>query len=286
MPVNFYLATSFIFPRSLRLRLFALCFVATHVPLLAYCAWGLATGRIALAAFLVLILATVAGMVLALAGIGALLRPIQVLAETLHRDQGPEPALPDVGDVIHTLYAGVHRAAAATRSQLQDLSIAAHEDPLTGIANRRGFMAQLQAMPEAQRHGCLAILDIDFFKSVNDHLGHDEGDRVLCAFAGRLSAQVRRVDLVARWGGEEFAVFFANCIEDEACWALERIAGRMRDDPVGAVEGRIITFSGGICTWQGGDLDSALHHADAALYIAKQTGRDRICRAAPTPLKA
>jgi diguanylate cyclase (GGDEF)-like protein len=280
--VNFYLATSFIFPRSLRLRLFALCFVSTHVPLLAYCLWGWASGRITLAAFLVLIAATVVGMVLALAGIGALLSPIHRLADTLHRGDGSAPVLPEVGDVIHTLYAGVHRAATATRSRLHDLSIAAHEDPLTGIANRRGFLEQMAALPEAQRRGCVAILDLDFFKAVNDHLGHDEGDRVLCAFAGRLSAQLRRVDLVARWGGEEFAIFFHNCLEDEANWALERIAARMADDPIGIVQGRAITFSGGLCRWLSGDIDGPLHRADEALYQAKRSGRDRICRAAPT----
>ena len=279
--MNFYLATSFIFPRSLRLRIFALCFVSTHVPLLAYCLWGFATGRIALAEFLVLILATVAGMALALAGIGALLSPIHALADTLHRGEDTALVLPEVGDVIHTLYTGVHRAATATRSQLQTLSVAAHEDPLTGIANRRGFLEHLAAMPEGQRRGCLAILDIDFFKSVNDQLGHDEGDRVLCAFAGRLSAQLRRADVLARWGGEEFAIFFHNCLEDEADWALERIAGRLRDDPIGMVQGRAITFSGGICRWLDGDLDDHLRRADEALYTAKHSGRDRICRAGP-----
>lgn len=279
--MNFYLATSFIFPRSLRLRLFALCFLSTHVPLLSYCIWGFATGRIGLAEFLVLILATVVGMTLALAGIGALLSPIHALAETLHRGEDAVPMLPEVGDVIHTLYAGVHRAATATQHQLAHLSVAAHEDPLTGIMNRRGFLDQLAALPEGQRRGCLALLDIDFFKSVNDQLGHDEGDRVLCAFAARLSGQLRRADLLARWGGEEFAIFFHNCLEDEADWALERIARSLHDEPIGRVLGRPITFSGGICRWLEGDLDEHLRRADAALYQAKQSGRDRVCRALP-----
>ena len=70
--MQFYLATSFIFPRSLRLRLFAVCFVATHLPLLCYIGWGAATGRLALAEVVTLTLATVAGTGLALYGIGAL----------------------------------------------------------------------------------------------------------------------------------------------------------------------------------------------------------------------
>ncbi|MDI1294854.1 MAG: diguanylate cyclase, partial [bacterium] len=218
--MQFYLATSFIFPRSLRMRLFTLCFVATHLPLLGYIGWGLTSGRIALAECILLIAMTVVGTAVALIGIGALLNPIQALAQTMHSQADiskPDlPDLPEVGDMIRTLYAGVHRAATTTQSRLDDLTIAAHEDPLTGIATRRGFLAQLDALSDEQRQGCIAIVDIDRFKQVNDQLGHDAGDRVLAAFAERLSAQIRRVDILARWGGEEFAIFFPDCIEDEA----------------------------------------------------------------------
>lgn len=278
--MHFYLATSFIFPRSLRLRLFTLCFVATHLPLLGYLVWGLSTGRIALAEFVLLTLATILGTGVALMGIGALLNPIHALAETLHRADGDSPALPEVGDVIHTLYAGVQRVASVTRDRMDVLHQAAHEDPLTGIANRRGFLAQLDALPPERRRGCVAIIDIDYFKRVNDLMGHEAGDRVLAAFAARLGALVRRVDVVARWGGEEFAVFFPDCIEDEATWSLARIASRMRSDPIGEVHDRPISFSAGLCRWNGGALDAALRRADDALYDAKQSGRDRICRAA------
>ncbi|MEJ7933255.1 GGDEF domain-containing protein [Sphingobium sp. AN558] len=277
--MQFYLLTSFLFPRSLRMRLFALCFIATHLPLLGYIGWGMATGRIALAEFILLTLATIGGTALALMGIGALLHPIHALADTLHRDDAKSPALPEVGDVIHTLYSGVHRAASATRSQIDGLLAAAHEDPLTGIANRRGFLAQLDALPVSRRTGCLAIVDIDHFKQVNDQLGHDAGDRLLVDFASRLSAQVRRVDLVARWGGEEFAIFFEDCIEDEACWSLARIAGRMRDRPIGTGSERALTFSAGVARWTGASIDESLRQADEALYQAKQAGRDQVRRA-------
>lgn len=275
--MQFYLATSFIFPRSLRLRLFTLCFVATHVPLLGYLVWGLGTGRIALAEFVLLTIATVVGTALALFGIGALLSPIEALADALHDGDRDSVQKAEVGDLIQTLYAGVQR----TRDRIDDLHQAAHEDPLTGIANRRGFLAELDALPANKRKGCVAIIDIDYFKRVNDLKGHEEGDRVLAAFATRLSALVRRVDLVARWGGEEFAIFFQDCIEDEASWSLARIAARMRSDPIGETHGRPISFSAGICHWHGGDLDAALRRADEALYDAKQAGRDRISRAAP-----
>lgn len=279
--MQFYLATSFIFPRSLRLRLFTLCFIATHMPLLGYLGWGLASGRIQMAEFALLTAATVIGTGIALLGIGALLNPIHALADTLHRNESEPAALPDVGDVIHTLYAGVQRVAHATRERMDDLHQAAHEDPLTGIANRRGFLAHMDALPEDRRRGCIAIIDIDYFKRVNDLSGHEEGDRVLAAFATRLSALVRRVDVVARWGGEEFAIFFQDCIEDEASWSLSRIASRMRGEPIGTVNDRPISFSAGVCRWTGDDLESTLRRADDALYEAKQSGRDRVCRAAP-----
>ncbi|HUD95735.1 GGDEF domain-containing protein [Sphingobium sp.] len=279
--MQFYLATSFIFPRSLRLRLFATCFVATHMPLIGYLAWGLSTGRIALAEFVLLTLATVVGTAIALLGIGAMLSPIQALAETLHRGETTSGALPEVGDVIQTLYAGFHRAANATQARINDLHNAAHEDLLTGVANRRGFLSQIDALPIDRRKGCVALIDIDYFKRVNDQLGHDEGDKVLGAFAARLSAQLRRMDIVARWGGEEFAIFFQDCIEDEVSWSLARVASRMRSDPIGLVSGRPISFSAGICRWKGDDLEDALRRADEALYEAKQAGRDRICRAQP-----
>lgn len=278
--MRFYLATSFIFPRSLRLRLFALCFVATHLPLIAYIGWGFASGRIAIAECITLTLATMLGTGIALLGIGALLNPIHALARTLNEGDGEAAPLPEVGDVIQALYAGVHRAASATRTRIDDLDVAAHEDPLTGIANRRGALARIDALPAERRKGCLALIDIDLFKQVNDQLGHDEGDRVLAAFAERLCSHTRRLDLVARWGGEEFLVFFEQASEDEACWVLSRIAAQMRTAPIGEVHGRPISFSAGVSRWRADGIDDAITAADAALYEAKAAGRDRVCRSA------
>src|SRR3546814_7789568 len=98
----------------------------------------------------------------------------------------------------------------------------------------------------ARRRGCIAVIDLDHFKQVNDMLGHDEGDRVLADFASRLSSQTRRIDIIARWGGEEFAIFYQDAIEDEASWSLARIAERMRREPVGMVSEQPITFSAGL----------------------------------------
>lgn len=277
--MTFYLATSFIFPRSLRLRLFTLCFLATHLPLLGYVGWGAASGGLTLDQLLLLTALTASGTALALWGIGALLNPIHMLADSLRGDNDNTPELPEVGDVIHSLFAGVDRAARATRERIDHLDHAAHEDVLTGIANRRGFLSQLETLAPADRIGSVALVDIDHFKRVNDRLGHDEGDRILRAFADALSGQLRRVDMIARWGGEEFVIFFQDCIEDEAGWALARIAERMRAAPIARVEGRPLSFSAGLCRWAGGPLEQAIALADQALYDAKMLGRDRIKRA-------
>lgn len=282
--MQFYLATSLLFPRSLRLRLFALCLVTTHLPLLFYIGWGTATGRMAWAEFFILMLATMAGAAGAVLGIGALLNPIHVLADAPHQTDEPapkrgRPTLPEVRDIIARLISGVRRATTATREQVDARNIAAHEDGLTGIANRRGFLAQLDALPLPKRRGCIAIVDIDHFRQVNDQIGHDEGDRVLGDLAARLSSQTRRVDIVGRWGGEEFAIFYQDAIEDEASWSLARIAERMRQEPIGTVNGQPITFSAGLCAWRGGPVTAAIGKADEALYRAKQSGRDQIQRA-------
>ncbi len=280
--MRFYLATSFIFPRSLRMRLFTLCFVTTHLPLISYCIWGLATGRMELADFVLLTLATLIGTIGALVGIGALLNPIHALAESLNASDampaspgaGTGAALPPAMDVIQSLYAGVHRAAVSVGTQIQTLQVAANEDPLTGLLNWRGFLEAAGPLLAEGGRGCVVMLDIDYFKSVNDTLGHDEGDRVLSALAGVLSRQTRRVDLVGRWGGEEFIVFLPGCLEEEASRIMARIAHLLRVAPVGEVNGRTITFSAGISQCSDGRIDAAILRADEALYSAKELGRD------------
>ncbi|AQR74787.1 GGDEF domain-containing protein [Sphingomonas sp. LM7] len=280
--MRFYLASSFVFPRSFRLRLFAICFVATHVPLLAYVGWGAATGRLALAEFLLLLLATVVGMGIALFGIGALLAPIHVARDALATlEQGgtvaPLPA--DNEDVIGNLLGSVNRAASAADARMRELDLAAKEDMLTGVRNRRGFLADIADFLPAERRGTIALLDLDQFKSVNDRFGHDEGDRVLRDFAARLSSELRRGDLVARWGGEEFAVLFRGATEEEAARVLTRVSQRLIATPLAVLDGQAVTFSAGICRFGGEGLEEAIGCADEALYEAKENGRNRIVRA-------
>ncbi|MDV3458734.1 GGDEF domain-containing protein [Sphingomonas sp. HF-S4] len=281
--MRFYLASSFLFPRSFRLRVFAICFVATHVPLLGYVGWGAATGRLALPEFLTLLLATVVGMGIALFGIGALLAPIHVAQEalaTLEEGGNVEPLPQGSDDVIGSLLGSVNRAADAADSRMRALDLAAKEDMLTGVRNRRGFLADVAEMLPAERRGTIALLDLDQFKAVNDRFGHDEGDRVLRDFAARLSSELRRGDLVARWGGEEFAALFRGATEEEAGRVLARVSERLIAKPLIVVDGQAMTFSAGVCRFATDEsLEEAINCADEALYEAKETGRNRIVRA-------
>jgi diguanylate cyclase (GGDEF)-like protein len=271
--MRLYLASSFIFPRSLQMRLFAVCFVATHLPLIAFITWAAATGRLDLSGVLVVTAATLAGMLVAVGGIYALLAPIHLAAE-----DGQIRPVPEIAgnDLAARLFAGINRAAQATATRMRKLNREASIDPLTGALNRRGLLVHLDMMADRQTIGAMALVDLDHFKLINDQLGHAEGDRVLHDFARILVGAVRRTDLVARWGGEEFLVYFPSATEAVVQAVLMRIAERLRTVPLARVGDRPLTFSAGTTAVSRDTFDDALRRADLALYEAKRRGRARI----------
>jgi len=256
--------------RTLRGRLFALCALGVHLPLLTYSGWGVATGRVAWAEFLILTLAS-------LAGTGVVFLGLEALLDLERPDWGTESP-PTLTQMRDRLWRQVGRLLSPPQRHDEN-SILALEDPLTSIANRRGFLAQLDLLTPARRRGCFAIIDIDHFQQVNIALGHEAGDGILRDFATRLSAQTRRADIICRWDGAQFAIFYADAIEDEASWSLARIAERMRQEPVGELAGQPISFSAGLSRWRGGPMAAAIGKADEALRRAKKSGRDQVQRA-------
>lgn len=159
--------------------------------------------------------------------------------------------------------------------------LAAHDD-LTGLLNRRRMSEVVQAERErcvrSRRPLVLALLDLDFFKLVNDRYGHAAGDAVLCAFAGRVLDNLRSTDVLARWGGEEFLLLLPETSLDGALVLLERVRREVAELCVETPNGEIrLTVSIGVAAGRVQDtMEQVLEHADEALYQAKAQGRDRV----------
>lgn len=167
----------------------------------------------------------------------------------------------------------------------RNLTALASTDPLTGLPNRRAFMASLKHTLEgAQRSltaGCaVMMLDIDFFKRVNDTYGHPIGDAVLQEVASRLRNGLRQGDMAGRLGGEEFALVLEEISPDDALSKANAIRERISALPFLTAAGDIrVTVSIGLAmNTDGWDATEVLSNADQALYQAKQTGRNQVVR--------
>jgi diguanylate cyclase len=149
-------------------------------------------------------------------------------------------------------------------------------DPLTGVSNRRALDETLEsmfAMMHRYEHPfSLVILDIDYFKQLNDEQGHLYGDRMLKSVARLMDDSVRDTDIVSRYGGEEFVIVMPQTILDGATIFAERLRQRIEEQLP-------LTVSGGVATASDGDnAQTLLARADAALYSAKAAGRNRLFR--------
>lgn len=157
------------------------------------------------------------------------------------------------------------------------------KDPLTGIANRRHFSDEAEkAIALAGRSGSplgLAMLDLDHFKKINDQYGHPVGDAVLVEMVRRCQTGLRSSDVIGRWGGEEFIIFFPFTTLDATALVAERLRIAIADTPFSTASGDLhVTISGGLALWQPGEkLGQLIGRADTALYQAKRDGRNRIC---------
>ena len=177
----------------------------------------------------------------------------------------------------------MHRYRVAALTAHLKLAAQARTDSLTGVANRRAFMDRvaLEVSRCAHEHLPLSILmiDIDNFKLVNDRFGHEEGDRLLRAFAGRMVESVRDGEQFARLGGEEFCLAISRCDLGEAKQFAERLRVLVREKPfVVGGQSHVVTVSIGVAQLRHDEnvIDPTLRRADAALYRAKQGGRDRV----------
>ena len=160
--------------------------------------------------------------------------------------------------------------------KLHDMAI---QDALTGLYNRYSFDdTSKQQISLSLRYGhtlSLIICDIDHFNKVNDRFGHLKGDQVLKHISNTIVNTVRESDIVARWGGEEFAILLPNTSQEDALMVAQKI--RIQVASLNLHEVGQITISGGVATLQDNDTQKSwFHRADTALYRAKKAGRNRV----------
>ncbi|GAA3341710.1 hypothetical protein GCM10020358_34110 [Amorphoplanes nipponensis] len=222
---------------------------------------------------------------LAVLALAAVIAPATMVIQYLRTG---EPHVLVAGLVCAALFMLVlARMAGLVRAQRN----AAITDGLTGLRSRGYFEQSLPAeAARAARAGAdlgMLLLDVDHFKRVNDTYGHHGGDRVLVEVAHRLAQLVRPGDLVARYGGEEFAVLLPATDPAHVGEIAERIRRGIGAVPVAVGEdrGHRVTVSVGCAGLRAaGDIDALVLAADAALYVAKNAGRDRVAGAAPSPV--
>ncbi len=170
--------------------------------------------------------------------------------------------------------------ALSYEQQTADLRHRASSDGLTGLLNRRTFLERAELLRrDAERRGVpcvLAMADLDHFKQVNDTYGHEAGDRVLVGFAEACRATVRSMDLVGRFGGEEFVLMLAGATPDDAGLVCEEIGHRLRIVQEWVGMPAATTSFGLVEVRPGATVPELLVEADHALYRAKAQGRDRV----------
>lgn len=174
----------------------------------------------------------------------------------------------------------------ALESQLRQLNGLVHEDQLTGCLNRRGLdQAMARELNRTNRMHtslCVAMLDLDNFKQLNDCYGHCVGDEVLVHLVRVIRQTLRSIDAVARFGGEEFLILLPDTTREEGQLALTRLQRNLAQQILVRQQQRLtITFSAGIALHTKGENQrSLIDRVDAALYRAKQDGKNRIANAA------
>lgn len=160
----------------------------------------------------------------------------------------------------------------------QNLKKTSMTDPLTGIMNRRAILDELSQRMNHHlydfEHLSIIMLDIDFFKNINDTYGHVVGDKVLKKVAEVISSVIRGFDSVGRYGGEEFLVVLPNTNHNNARKAAERIRQRIEETVFEEVGH--LTVSGGFISYQNESIEDLVDKADQNLYEAKRSGRNRV----------
>jgi diguanylate cyclase (GGDEF)-like protein len=218
--------------------------------------------------------------------IGRELRPVGTLS-LFWRSPDREPSSDEIEQAEHLASSSISAIENARRyGEARKL---AETDALTGLFNQRFFQETLRRevtrAHRYQRKLTLIVFDLDDFKSINDQVGHLAGDRVLAQAADRLREAVRSVDVACRIGGDEFAVIMPESAAEDGEQLFQRVHNSMRGTALGPDEQRL-RLSGGIAELLHGDTPASLfERADAALYRAKERGKDRADVARPGEIR-
>lgn len=167
---------------------------------------------------------------------------------------------------------------ARVRERTEELEALAFRDGQTGLCNRRGFFAAFSAGTKGKRRGLL-LVDIDHFKSINDTSGHASGDAVVLEIAQRIGSAIGPDNTCARWGGDEFVVLLHDADQQPLRQVAQSVIAAVTGSPVALPGGGevMVTVSVGACLVEGRDsIETVTEMADAALYMAKDDGRNRV----------
>jgi len=163
------------------------------------------------------------------------------------------------------------------------LDLLSRTDPLTGLENRRSFLKLLNVEINRYRRQkdtfSLVMLDIDHFKAINDVHGHDVGDKALVSLSDTFKANLRTIDHMGRWGGEEFLILLVSSSSPQALLVIEKLQDILKQTTIESTRGGelFITFSAGIVEPREGEsAEDLIKRADLTMYRAKAAGRNRI----------
>lgn len=203
----------------------------------------------------------------------------QELVETQRRLADLAHALGEANQRLKERQSVIARQARELEERNLELARLASYDPLSCLLNRRGFLLTLDERSEKGEalSGAILLLDLDHFKRINDTLGHGVGDEVIRAVAGVLSATCRQRDAVARFGGEEFVIWCPEVDAENAMLVGERIRAAVEALRLSEWPDLRVTVSIGVAPLaEGVGIERILGEADAALYVAKAEGRNRV----------
>jgi len=186
-----------------------------------------------------------------------------------------------LGAAIELLFSGIIRniITQSNTSRVNEYKKQATRDPLTGLYNRRYTEDFIENISERSKsiHWCVAMLDVDEFKAINDKMGHSAGDEVLKNLAGILSRNLRRTDVLCRWGGEEFLIFLSDIEIESATRILNKLRRLIEESTL--VEGICVTVTIGAVEVNLSDVKSSISRCDELMYVGKQQGRNQVISA-------